>query len=444
MTLNEKTVKVLKFGGTSLASAAQFKKVKAIVSADENRRFVVPSAPGKRDAKDEKVTDLLYLCHAQAQAKEDFLPTLSKIRARYDEIIEQLGLALSLEADYLAIQQKLEQGVGADYVASRGEYLNGKILAAYLDFPFFDPAELIFFDEKRTLDTERTRAELHRALLPASCGVIPGFYGSGVNEEIITFSRGGSDITGALVAQAVDAAVYENFTDVSGVLAADPRVVKNARPIAVMTYRELRELSYMGASVLHEDAVFPVHHAKIPIHLQNTNDPNAAGTWIVPQRNVAPGEIVTGIAAKKGYSVLSVAKDGMNAEVGYARRLLSLLEEYAIPFEHMPTGIDSLSVVVRTQDLAPFRKELLCRLEEQLQPQTLLVEDGLALLAVVGQGMLHAKGNAARICDAVAQAGINISILALGMAETTMIVGIAQEDCDRAMIAVYRRVFEND
>ncbi len=440
MAVQTDRLRVAKFGGTSLASAEQFEKVKRIVEAEPSRRFVVPSAPGKRFSDDIKVTDLLYRCHALAAQGQDYAVPFAQICARYDELIERLGLSLSLQDDYQTIAATLSQGATADYLASRGEYLNGKILAEYLGFPFVDAKEVIFFDEKAELDSDRTKKAIRARLSFAKNAVVPGFYGSDGAGNILTFSRGGSDITGALLAAALGADVYENFTDVSGVLAADPRVVAHPRPIATMTYRELRELSYMGASVLHEDAVFPVHAASVPIHLQNTNDPDAPGTWIVPARRTAPDEIVTGIAAKKGYSVISITRDGMNGEIGFTRKLLSVLEDCEIPFEHMPTGIDSLSVVVRTADLDRCRRTVLRRLEEELEPQALYIEDGLALLAVVGQGMLHAKGNAARICGALAQADINIGMLALSVVEMTLIVGVAETDCDAAMRAVYAAV----
>lgn len=434
------TLCVAKFGGSSLSDAAQFQKVKQIIEKEPSRRFVVPSAPGKRYAQDTKVTDLLYACYEKRADRQARAALLSQIYARYDALIAELHLSLSLQDDYAAIEAALAGKTSADYLASRGEYLNGKILAAYLNIPFVDAAEVIFFDEAKRLDEAKTAAALRARLSALDRAVIPGFYGADPAGNTVTFSRGGSDITGALVAAALDADVYENFTDVSGVLAADPRVVENPRPIPIITYRELRELSYMGASVLHEDAIFPVCAKQIPIHLQNTNDPDARGTWIVAKRETAEGEIVTGVAAKKGYSVISVTRDGMNAQIGFTRRLLSVLEDCEIPFEHMPTGIDSLSVVVPTERLNARRGEVLSRLEAELQPQSLYVEDGIALLAVVGQGMLHAKGNAARICDALAQADINIAMLALSVVEMTMIVGVAEADFEAAMRAVYARV----
>ena len=343
-------VKVVKFGGSSLASAEQFAKVGDIIRADKSRRYVVPSAPGKRNAKDTKVTDMLYACYALAEQGEKIRVPLMKIKERYDSIINGLNLKLSLEEEFKVISENFKQKVGADYAASRGEYLNGLIMAEYLGYTFIDAAEVIFFDENGVFDGEKTQKILSERLESVENAVIPGFYGAKPDGTICTFSRGGSDITGSIVAKACQASMYENWTDVSGCLVADPRVVKNPKPIKVITYRELRELSYMGASVLHEDAVFPVRKAGIPINIRNTNDPEAAGTMIVESTCQKADYTITGIAGKKGFVAVSIDKDQMNSEVGFCRKALQAFEEHGISIEHMPSGIDTMTVFVHQEE----------------------------------------------------------------------------------------------
>ena len=339
-------VKVVKFGGSSLASAAQFAKVGDIIRADETRRYVVPSAPGKRNAKDTKVTDMLYSCYALAEAEEDFKGALKKIKERYNSIINGLNLTLSLEDEFRIIAEKFEDKAGEDYAASRGEYLNGIIMANYLGYEFIDAAEVIFFDENGNFDDYKTDKVMAERLSHVEKAVIPGFYGSDIDGNVKTFSRGGSDITGSIVSKAVHASVYENWTDVSGCLVADPRIVENAQPIRVITYRELRELSYMGASVLHEDAIFPVRKAGIPINIKNTNAPEEPGTMIVESTCQKADYTITGIAGKKGFVAVNIDKDMMNSEVGFCRKALEAFEENGISIEHMPSGIDTMTVFV--------------------------------------------------------------------------------------------------
>ncbi|MCI9060287.1 MAG: aspartate kinase, partial [Lachnospiraceae bacterium] len=338
--------KVVKFGGSSLASAGQFAKVGKIIRSDESRRYVVPSAPGKRNAKDTKVTDMLYQCYEQAEAEEKFTPLLKKIQERYDAIINGLNMNFSLNKEFEVIADNFRKKAGADYAASRGEYLNGIIMANYLGFEFIDAAEVIVFKESGEFDADKTNEILSRRLKECEYAVIPGFYGAKEDGTVKTFSRGGSDITGSIVAKAVRADIYENWTDVSGFLIADPRIIENPEVIKVITYRELRELSYMGATVLHEDAVFPVRKEGIPINIRNTNAPEDEGTLIVESTCRQPDYTITGIAGKKGFVAVNIDKDMMNAEVGFGRKVLSAFEEHGISFEHVPSGIDTMTVFV--------------------------------------------------------------------------------------------------
>ncbi len=432
------TLKVLKFGGSSLADAEHFNRVKNIVNAEETRRYVVPSAPGKRYKEDEKVTDLLYACYDAAQAGGDFVSVLTKIKTRYYDIINDLGLSVSLEKEFDEIEEYVKRPGNRDYTASRGEYLNGIVLAAFLGFDFIDAADVIFFNEDGTLDSEKTNSVMAEVLKKHEKAVIPGFYGVLPNGKVKTFSRGGSDITGAIVARATMADLYENFTDVSGFLMVDPRVVDDPMPIDVITYKELRELSYMGATVLHEDAVFPVRAAGIPINIKNTNDPAAKGTLIVP---TAPTEandsILTGIAGKVGFSIISVEKDMMNAELGFGRRVLEVLENQNISFEHLPSGIDTMCVIVKTADIAGKKEKLVEEICRATNPDAVTVLDGIALIAVVGRGMVRSKGTAARIFSSLAKASVNIRMIDQGSSELNIIIGIEEEDYQTAIQAIY-------
>ncbi len=431
-------VKVVKFGGSSLADAEHFRQVASIIHADESRRYVVPSAPGKRFSEDTKVTDMLYTCYEMVRRGEDMTPVFEQIRARYNGIIEELGIDCSLEDELTFVRGALLHNSGRDYAASRGEYLNGIILAKYLGFDFIDPANVIFFRDDGSFDAEHTNAILAEVLQRHPRAVIPGFYGSMPNGTIKTFSRGGSDITGSIVARAAQADLYENWTDVSGFLMADPRVVKGAQPIDTITYRELRELSYMGATVLHEDAIFPVRFAGIPINIRNTNKPEDAGTMIVAQTDkYDTAHVITGIAGKKGFSVITIEKDMMNAEIGFGRRVLEVLEEEGVSFEHLPSGIDTMSVVLSTQVLEEHRDHMLQRICTKVNPDSISVEDGLALIAVVGRGMVKAKGTAARVFRAVADASVNIRMIDQGSCELNIILGVDESDFERAMNAIY-------
>jgi aspartate kinase len=429
-------IKVAKFGGSSLSNAEQFRKVRAIIAADPDRKYVIPSAPGKRDQDDFKITDLLYKCHDLARQQLPFAEVFALIAERYLTICRDLGLSLNLQAELSAIEAKIASGASADFTASRGEYLNGKILAAYLDFAFVDPVTVIFFDAQGQFDAEKTQATLRRELARQPQAVIPGFYGGTPDGQVRTFSRGGSDITGAIVARGVNADLYENWTDVSGFLMADPRIVKNPKPIQSISYRELRELAYMGATVLHEEAIYPVREARIPINIKNTNDPDAPGTLIVKDNgNInSPGSI-TGIAGHKGFTIIAIEKTLMHSETGYARKLLSVIEEHGISFEHMPSGIDTISVVIADSQLNNKLEKVLADIRRVCQPDAIDVFHNIALIATVGLGMAYTPGIAAKLFTALA--GINVRMIDQGSSEINIIVGVENKDFEEAMRRIY-------
>lgn len=429
--------KVVKFGGSSLADAKQFKKVADIINADSERVYVVPSAPGKRFKDDTKVTDLLYQCYERVITGEDFAKAFAPVRERFDGIIHELGLKISLEDEYVKIGSDFRKGANRDYAASRGEYLNSILLANYLGFEFVDAAKGIFFDSKGNFDADITNACLGAILERTPKAVIPGFYGALPDGSIKTFSRGGSDFTGSVVAKAAEASLYENWTDVSGFLVADPRIVENPAGIEVITYSELRELSYMGAGVLHEDAIFPVRSANIPINIKNTNAPEDKGTLIVPHADSNTKYLVTGIAGKKDFSVISIEKDRMNSESGFMRRLLQVLENHGVFPEHMPTGIDTISVVVNSKELDGQRDKLTQRLKDVIRPDRFEIIDGTALIAIVGRGMKSRKGTATRVFAALSHADINIRMIDQGSSELNIIVGIDEKDFEKAIRVIY-------
>ena len=429
--------KVVKFGGSSLASAEQFKKVGNIIRAEESRRYVVPSAPGKRFSADTKVTDMLYGCYAAAENGEDFTEKLAAIKDRYQEIIDGLGLKFSLDEDFEVIRKNFSEKAGSNYAASRGEFLNGKIMAAYLGFEFIDATEVVRFDENGDFQSEITNEIMSARLEKAKNAVIPGFYGATEEGRVVTFSRGGSDITGSLVARAVNADLYENWTDVSGFLIADPRIVKGSKSIETITYKELRELSYMGASVLHEDAIFPVRKEGIPINIRNTNRPEDKGTFIVESTCRKPKYTITGIAGKKGMSVINIEKDKMNSEVGFGRNVLRALEKSNVSFEHMPSGVDTMSVVIQTDALTGKETTILDEIRSRVHPDQLFIENDLALIAVVGRGMKSARGTAAILFTALAEARVNIKMIDQGSSELNIIIGVDDQDFEVAMRAIY-------
>ena len=429
--------KVVKFGGCSLASAKQFEKVGAIIKADEERKFVVPSAPGKRDSNDTKVTDMLYATYAYAEKGNDFTKALKAIEARYQEIIDGLGLSLSLKDEFAKIAENFKNKAGSDYAASRGEYLNGIIMANYLGYEFIDAAEVIFFDNDGNFLADKTDEILSARLENVERAVIPGFYGSKENGVVKTFSRGGSDVTGSIVAKAVRADVYENWTDVSGFLIADPRIVEKPKAIDTITYKELRELAYMGATVLHEDAIFPVRKAGIPINIKNTNAPKDPGTWIVESTCVKPKYVITGVAGKKGFCSINIEKDMMNAEVGFGRKVLNVFEDNDISFEHMPSGIDTMTIFVHQSEFMEKEQKVLAGLHKSVEPDTIELESDLALIAVVGRGMKATRGTAGRIFSALAHANINVKMIDQGSSELNIIIGVKNEDFDAAIKAIY-------
>ena len=431
-------IKVVKFGGSSLADANQFKKVADIIRSQTERRYVIPSAPGKRFSSDTKVTDMLYACYEKADAGEDITEIFSAIKDRYNGIIADLGLDLDMSAEFDKIEGAFASHPGRDYAASRGEYLNGIILAKYLGYHFIDAARVIFFKENGTFDSERTNEILGAKLAQHQRAVIPGFYGSMPNGTIKTFSRGGSDITGSIVARAANADIYENWTDVSGFLMADPRIIDNPKPIDEITYRELRELSYMGAGVLHEDAIFPVRYAGIPINIKNTNKPEDKGTMIVANSDHYNFEtIITGIAGKTGFSIINIEKDMMNSEIGFGRKILSVLEDNEVSFEHLPSGIDTMCVVVANSEIEGKTDAIIDGIKKSVHPDSVHIESELALIATVGRGMISARGTAARIFRACASKGINIRMIDQGSSEINVIVGVDEKDYQRAISAIY-------
>lgn len=429
-------LKVIKFGGTSLASAKQFEKVAEIVRADKSRRYVVASAPGKRFSDDIKVTDLLLSCYKLASAGENFDEPFEKIRARFDEIIRDLGIEFSLEKDFDLFYENIKNGASEAYIASRGEHFNSRILAAYLDFPFVEAAEGILFGEDGKLLEEKTNEALSSLLKKNTRGVFPGFYGATETGDILTFSRGGSDVTGSLVARAAKADLYENWTDVSGLLMADPRIVKDPKAIECVTYRELRELSYMGASVLHEDAIFPVRKEGIPINIRNTNAPEDAGTMIVKEAEKSQS-IVTGLAGKKGFAAIYIEKGKMNSELGFGRRVLEVLEKKKISFEHLPSGIDTLTVVVARDEIQGRENEIIHDLQLAVQADRIHLVENLCLIAVVGRGMINSPGTAARLFTALAREKINIRMIDQGSSELNIIVALEEKDYEKAIQAIY-------
>lgn len=429
--------KVVKFGGSSLASARQFKKVKAIITADRTRSYVVPSAPGKRDSKDVKVTDLLYQCYDAASTGQSYKRILDQIRKRFTDIIDGLNLDLNLDFEFRKIEENFVNKAGRPYAASRGEYLNGIIMSHYLGFPFIDAAEVIFFDEDGNFLPEKTNDELQARLENMKQAVIPGFYGSKPDGTITTFSRGGSDVTGSIVARALHADLYENWTDVSGFLVADPRVVENPVPIETITYRELRELSYMGASVLHEDAIFPVRKEGIPINIKNTNRPDDPGTMIVESTSKKSPFTITGVAGKKGFCSIIIDKAMMNSEIGFGRKVLEVFENNRISFEHMPSGIDTMTVLVHQDEFQQKEQSVISGIHRAVHPDVIDLESDLAVIAVVGRGMRANRGTAARVFAALSHARVNIKMIDQGSSELNIIIGVKNEDFEDAIRAIY-------
>ena len=432
-------VKTVKFGGTSLCNSENFTKVKNIILADKARKYVVPSAPGKRFPGDEKITDLLYLCYAKNSNGLSFDDTYEQISERYVGIEKELGLKTNIAMELAAIKKNILSGASEDYIASRGEYLSGLLLADYLGFDFYDAAELVSFHADGTYDDETTQKWTQK-LAETQNVVVPGFYGRKRDGSIKTFSRGGSDITGAIVARAVQADVYENWTDVSGFLMADPRIVENPKVISVVTYSELRELSYMGATVLHEDSIFPVRRAQIPINVRNTNRPEDEGTMVIPDaflKYYKREGVLTGVAGRKGFTVITVYKDNMHNEVGFGYRLLRVLDRYNISFEHVPSGIDTMSLVIQETKLKEHLEQVLREIQRDCEPQSIEVHSNMALVATVGKGMIRSLGVAARLFGSLYEAGVNVRMIDQGSSEMNIIVGIENDDLNTAVKAIY-------
>lgn len=429
--------KVVKFGGSSLADAVQFKKVGNIIREDETRKYVIPSAPGKRFPEDTKVTDMLYKCYGAAVREKKFTDQLEEIQKRYQAIIDDLGLTLSLDEEFDVIRENFSAKAGRDYAASRGEYLNGIVMANYLGFTFIDAAEVIAFDEKGMLLADKTDKLLSERLKTTEYAVIPGFYGSAPDGSVRTFSRGGSDVTGSLVAKAIHADMYENWTDVSGFMVADPRIIDNPKCIEAITYKELRELAYMGASVLHEDAIFPVRKEGIPINIRNTNRPEDPGTLIVEATCRKPKYTITGIAGKRGFASVTIEKAMMNAEIGFGRKVLKVFEDEGVSFEHMPSGIDTMTIFVHQDEFEDHEQKVISGIHRAVEPDDIELESDLALVAVVGRGMKQTRGTAGRIFSALAHAHVNVKMIDQGSSEMNIIIGVRNHDFEAAIQAIY-------
>jgi len=434
-------LKVVKFGGSSLASAEQFARVKAIVEADSDRKVVVVSAPGKRFKEDNKVTDLLYICHAHIKYNASFDDVFEDIAERYRQIAAGCGLTQDLEAEFTSLKATMNKAASVDYIVSRGEYLNAKLMAEYLGYTFIDSKDWLCFNYDGKVDFEKSYATLHQLFAHAKKAVLPGFYGALPDGDIKTFSRGGSDVTGAIAAAALDADAYENWTDVSGILMADPRIVDNPPPIEQVTFSELRELSYMGADVLHEETVFPVRQKNIPLYIKNTNDPSARGTLILEDFETESEEdkkrFVTGISGRKHYSILTVTKARMNSEPGYVRHALKIVEKYGVTVEHITSSIDSFSLVVTTSDVESCLHDLTEELHGTLSPDRVKVDHGISLIAVVGRRMASNVGVSGRIFATLGASNINIRMIEQGSDEINIIIGVQDKDFKKTIRVLY-------
>lgn len=438
-------VKVCKFGGTSMADGNVMNRVKSIIDSDKDRKFIVVSAPGKRYSGDVKVTDLLYECYREVEEKGSCGAAFALIRNRFTSIVKELNIDFDIGSVLDETEARINREKSEDFTASRGEYLSARVMAEVLGAKFIDAEDVIFFDLNGAYDAEKSDRAINEALRGAARAVFPGFYGRGSDGKVKTFSRGGSDISGAIVARAVNATTYENWTDVSGFLACDPRIVESPRRIKALSYKELRELSYMGANVLHSESIFPVRKANIPIHILNTFRPEDDGTLILPSVYYTPsGSIVTGIAGKKDFTVIFIEKSLMNAQIGFVRKVLSVLEKYGVPVEHIPSGIDTMSVVVESAALKDGKLELILQdIKQAVQPDTLRVTEDIALIATVGHGMSSSVGTSARLFKAMAEASVNVRMIDQGSSELNIIVGVKNEDCEKCIKAIYREFFGN-
>ena len=433
-------LKVCKFGGTSMANAETLKKVREIVFAEESRGFVVVSAPGKRNKDDVKVTDALYRCYDELVSEGNCKEAFAVIRKRFTDIATELGLSLDIKSVLDKTEKEIEERKSAEFTASRGEYLAAIVTAEYLGFEFADAADMVRFDSEGKLNEEYTDDKVKSRLKNVKNAVIPGFYGKNSDGEIKTFSRGGSDITGSVIARGVKADLYENWTDVSGFLVCDPRIVPECKPIRQVTYKELRELSYMGASVLHAEAIFPVMRGKIPINIRNTFKPQEEGTMIVPNERYSAesGSVITGIAGRKHFTVLSIEKSMMNSEVGFIRKVLSVIEHHGLCVEHVPSGIDTLSVILASEQLKDgVLSDIVNEVRENVSPDYIHVIENISLIATVGHGMTRRSGTAAKIFRALADAGINVRMIDQGSSELNIIIGVADTDYEKCIRAIY-------
>lgn len=431
------SVKVAKFGGSSVADAIQVEKIRKIVQDDSNIHYVVVSAPGKRFGKDSKITDLLYSCRTHMEHNLPYEQLFQVVTDRYNAMEFNLGVQVDLSGEYDIIRRNMEDGASEDYIASRGEYLNARVIAAYLGYDFVDAAEMVCFDEKGRFLEEKTNIAIAEKLQHHPRAVIPGFYGAKPDGTIQTFSRGGSDITGAIVARAVGASMYENWTDVSGFLMADPRIVEHPEPIEKISYMELRELSYMGASVLHEDAIYPARVAGIPINIRNTNQPEDEGTIITAEPETDDTHVIKGIAGSKDFTVFAIYKNRMSSERGFIRRLAGIFEDFDIPIEHIPSGIDTVSVVVSNEEVAGRTEEIVEEIQAQCHPGSIDTFDDIALIATVGCGMSMKPGVSARLLKALADHEINIRMIDQGSSEMNIIVGVGNDDFEKSIRAIY-------
>lgn len=435
-------LKVAKFGGTSMANAAQFKKVREIVTSDDDRKFVVVSAPGKRFKEDNKITDLLYLTHAHIKYSIPYTPVFKIIEERFNSIKEELNLHIDLEQEFKVIKEKLDSKCEEDYIVSRGEYLSAMLLADYLQCDFIDAKDVIFFNYDGTVDKDKTHEKLAKTLKSSKKAIIPGFYGSYPDGSIKTFSRGGSDITGSIISSAAGADIYENWTDVSGFLMADPRIVENPKQIKKITYQELRELSYMGASVLHDEAVFPARQAGIPINIRNTNEPDNPGTIIVSDdekthESNADDYIITGIAGKKNFAVFYIHKEHMANEVGIIKSALEVFEDRGISIDHIPSGIDSFSIVLPSESIERITHEIVEELKAKCKTESVYVHKNLSLITTVGIKMAYKPGISAKLFTALGDGNINIRMINQGSSEINIIVGVEDKDFEKAIRAIY-------
>ncbi len=433
------SIKVVKFGGTSMADAKSIRQVAEIIKQDKERRYVVVSAPGKRFSQDHKVTDMLYACYHDMQINGECKATFDKIRERFKGIVKDLGLGLDIDSYLDKVEEEMLKYNSAEFCASRGEYLSAVITAEVLGYEFIDAKDVMIFDANGDFDSESTNEKVKSVLENVERAVVPGFYGGDSEGIVHTFSRGGSDVSGAVIARAVGASLYENWTDVNGFMSADPRIVDNPKPIETLSYKELRELAYMGANVLHPESIFPVRVSKIPINIRNTFCPTAEGTMIVAEldEKELSKRVITGIAGKKGYSIIYIEKSMMNSELGFVRKVLAVLEYYNISIEHLPTGIDTMSIVIPDNELAGKEDVVIERIKKVVDPDHIEIKSGVSLIATVGHGMSYKPGSASTLVGALAKEKINIRMIDQGSSEMNIIVGIATSDYERAIKAIY-------